>query len=92
MKHPSLEETDVAIARMQERLAVRNAVLARWFSDTLAVMEAKIASRLDDPADLAQARAAAFLFVKKAMHQWASRPAHEVAAGNSLPKETRPSK
>jgi hypothetical protein len=60
MKHPTLEETDAAIARMQDRLATRDAVLARWFSDTLAVMEAKIASRLDDPGDLAQARAAAF--------------------------------
>ena len=92
MKHPSLEETDAAIARMQERLAVRNAVLAHWFRDTLAIMEAKIASRMDDPSDLAQARAAAFLFVKKALHQWASRPAHEVAARDSLPKETRPRK
>lgn len=92
MKHPSLEETDAAIARMHHQLAARNAVLARWFSDTLAVMEAKIASRLDDPADLLQARAAAFLFVKKALHQWATRPAHEVAASDSLPKETRPLK
>ncbi len=80
MKQPTLEETDAAIARMRERLAARNAVLARWFTDTLAFMETKIASRLDDPGDLAQARAAAFLFVKRALHQWASRPVHEVAA------------
>jgi hypothetical protein len=89
MKHPTLEETDAAIARMQDRLATRDAVLARWFSDTLAVMEAKIASRLDDPGDLAQARAQAFLFVKRALHQWATRPVHEVAPGDSLPKEAR---
>ena len=89
MKHPSLEETDAAIARMRERLGARNAALALWFADTIAVMEAKIASRLDDPGDLAQARAAAFLFVKRALHQWASRPVHEVAPGDSLPKEAR---
>jgi len=89
MKHPTLEEIDAAIARMQDRLAARNAVLARWFSDTLAVMEAKIASRLDDPGDLAQARAAAFLFVKRALHQWATRPVHEVAPGDSQPRESR---
>ncbi|MBB3311163.1 hypothetical protein FHT78_002907 [Rhizobium sp. BK196] len=89
MKHPTLEETDAAIARVRERLAARNAVLARWFTDTLAVMEAKIASRLDDPRDLAQARAAAFLFVRRALHQWATRPVHEVAPGDSLPKEVR---
>ena len=89
MKHPTLEETDAAIARVRERLAARNAILARWFTDTLAVMEAKIASRLDDPRDLAQARAAAFLFVRRALHQWATRPVHEVAPGDSLPKEVR---
>ena len=89
MKHPTLEETDAAIARVRERLAARNAVLARWFTDTLAVMEAKIVSRLDDPRDLAQARAAAFLFVRRALHQWATRPVHEVAPGDSLPKEVR---
>lgn len=89
MKHPTPEETDAAIARMQDRLAARNAVLARWFSDTLAVMEAKIASCLDDPGDLAQARAAAFLFVKRALHQWASRPVHEVVPRDSLPKVAR---
>ncbi len=91
MKHPTLEETDAAIARMRERLAARGAVLARWFSETLAAMEAKIASRLDDPGDLAQARAAAFLFVKRALHQWATRPAHEVAAEDAPMKETPPS-
>lgn len=91
MKQPSLEETDAAITRMRERLAARNAVLARWFTDTLTVMEAKIASRLDDPRDLAQARAAAFLFVKAALHQWASRPAHEAAAKDGPTKETLPS-
>ena len=89
MKHPTLEETDAAIARTQDRLAARNAVLARWFSDTIAVMEAKIASRLDDPGDRAQARTAAFLFVKRLLHQWATRPVHEVASGDSLPKESR---
>jgi hypothetical protein len=89
MKHPTLEETDAAIARMRARLAARNAVLARWFSDTLAAMEVKIAGRLDDPADLAQARAAAFLFVKRALHQWATRPAHEAAPGDKLPKAAR---
>ncbi|MBB3460177.1 hypothetical protein [Rhizobium sp. BK377] len=89
MKHPTLEETDAAIARVRERLAARNAILARWFTDTLAVMEAKIASRLDDPRDLAQARTAAFLFVRRALHQWATRPVHEVAPGDSLPKEVR---
>ncbi|MBB3592082.1 hypothetical protein FHX08_002426 [Rhizobium sp. BK529] len=74
MNHPSLEETDAAIARMRDRLGARNAVLARWFTDTLAAMEAKMASPLDNPGDLAQARAAAFLFVKSALHQWATRP------------------
>lgn len=92
MKHPSVEETDAAISHMRERLAARNVVLARWFTDTLTVMETKIASRLDDPRDLAQARAAAFLFVKAALHQWASRPAHEAAGKDSPAKETPPSK
>ncbi len=92
MKHPSLEETDAAIARMRERLAARNAVLAHWFTDTLAVIEAKIANRLDDPGDLAQARAAAFLFVKRALHQWATRPVHEVVAEDAPTNETRPSR
>lgn len=92
MKHPSLEETDAAIARMRERLAARNTLLARWFTDTLEVMEMKIASRLDDPADLAQARSVAFLFVKKALHQWATRPVHEVVVNDDLPKETPPPK
>ncbi|MBW9053696.1 hypothetical protein [Rhizobium mesosinicum] len=90
MKHPSLEETGAAIAHMRERLAARNAVLARWFTDTLAVMEAKTAGRLDDPVDLAQARAAAFLFAKSALHQWATRPVHEVAPTDNLPKEAHP--
>ncbi|EJJ29736.1 hypothetical protein [Rhizobium sp. CF142] len=90
MKHPTLEETDAAIARMRERLAARNAVLARWFDDTLATMEVKIASRLDDPGNLAQARAAAYLFVKAALHQWATRPAHEAAGKDSPAKETPP--
>jgi hypothetical protein len=92
MKHPTLEETDAAIARMRERLAARNAVLAGWFTDTLALMEAKIASRLEDPGDLAQARAAAFLFVKRALHQWASRPVHEVSPKEAQTKETPPSR
>ncbi len=87
MKHPSLEETDAAIARMRERLGARNAALALWFADTIAVMEAKIASRLDDPGDLVKARATAFLFVKAALHQWAIRPAHEAAVKTSPEKE-----
>ncbi|MBB3659675.1 hypothetical protein FHX15_004941 [Rhizobium sp. BK650] len=92
MKHPSIEETDTAIARMRERLGTRNVVLARWFTDTLAIMEAKIASRLEDPNDRAQARAAAFLFVKAALHQWATRPAHEEAAKDGPAKEAPPSR
>ncbi|MGO8124281.1 hypothetical protein ACC728_25020 [Rhizobium ruizarguesonis] len=77
---PTLEELDVIIARIRARLAARNELLGRWFTETLAAMEAKIVVRLDDPNDVAQARASALIFVKAALHQWAIRPPREMPA------------
>ena len=74
---PTLEQLDLVITRMRDRLAGRNALLAVWFVETMAVMEARFAEAQDDPRDLAPARAAALAFVKAALHQWATRPPHE---------------
>jgi hypothetical protein len=71
---PSLEELDILVSRLHARLAARNTVLARWFKETMAVMEARFAAKLEDPRDLAGARSAALVFVKAALHQWATRP------------------
>jgi hypothetical protein len=74
---PTLEQLDLVVARMRDRLAGRNALLAVWFVETMAVMEARFAETQEDPRDLAPARAAALAFVKAALHQWATRPPHE---------------
>lgn len=80
---PTLEELDIIVARLHERLATRNILLARWFKDTMAVMEARFALRLDNDGDRAQARASALAFVKAALNQWATRPPHEQAKAPS---------
>ncbi|MBB4237519.1 hypothetical protein [Rhizobium esperanzae] len=82
---PTLEQLDLVIDRMRARLAGRNALLANWFDETMRVMEARFAETLEDPRDLASARAAALAFVKAALHQWATRPAHEGQAGKLPP-------
>jgi len=86
---PTLEELDVIIARMRTRLETRNGLLGRWFTETMAAMEAKIATRLEDPNDIAQARASALVFVKAALHQWASRPPLEMPTRPKRPDPRR---
>jgi len=80
----NLEQLDLVIARTRDRLAGRNALLAVWFVETIAVMEARFAEAQEDPRDLAAARAAALAFVKAALHQWATRPPHE-GQPNAMP-------
>ncbi|MDC9832784.1 hypothetical protein [Rhizobium binxianense] len=82
---PTLEQLDLVICRMRARLSGRNLLLARWFEETMTAMEARFAERLEDPSDLAPARAAALAFVKAALHQWATRPAHERQADKHPP-------
>ncbi|TBA20460.1 hypothetical protein ELH22_05960 [Rhizobium ruizarguesonis] len=74
---PTLELLNLVITRMRDRLAARDALLAAWFVETMAVMETRFSEAQDDPLDLAPARAAALAFVKAALHQWATRPPHE---------------
>lgn len=81
---PNLEQLDLVIARTRDRLAGRNALLAVWFVETMAVMEARFSEAQEDPRDLAAARAAALAFVKAALHQWATRPPHE-GQPNAMP-------
>ncbi|EJC73715.1 hypothetical protein [Rhizobium hidalgonense] len=81
---PTLEQLALVTDRMHARLAARNVVRASWFDETMTLMEARFAERLEDPHDLASPRAAALAFIKAALHQWATRPAHE-AGGNHPP-------
>lgn len=89
-KQPTLEELDIIAARMHARLAVHSELMARWFTETLATMEARFSAGADDPAARAEARASALVFVKAMLKQWAVQPPHAPAVRLSASVETPP--
>lgn len=73
----SSEDIDAALIRLKQRYAAGNEPMARWMMETMAKLETRLAKDVKDPRDLAEARAAALVFIRMTLEQWAKRPPHE---------------